>query len=150
MKKQILIGMVILLAAVTLCAAQEPEIQGTASLTYTGKYVWRGFNVYGAKTAIHPMLDLFMPGTGVGFSAEGHRANSSGYEVAERWDYSLYYLGRMFPDESIRYLSEPKPFSCSATDTLPIIMKGWFPLKLPPKPISLPGPELSAKLKPKI
>lgn len=93
-------GVVILLAAVTLGVAQEPEIKGTASLTYTGKYVWRGFNVYGAKSAIHPMVDLFMPGTGVGFSAEGHRANSSGYENLERWDYSLYYLGRMFPDEN--------------------------------------------------
>jgi hypothetical protein len=79
--------------------AQEPEITGTASLTFTGKYVWRGFNVFGAKSAVHPMVDLFMPNCGVGLSVEGHRANSSDYEIAERWDYSLYYLGKMFEGE---------------------------------------------------
>lgn len=100
MKKQIVIGAIILLAVVTLGYAQEPEIQGTASLTFTGKYVWRGFNVFGAKSAIHPMVDVFMPACAVGVSAEGHRANSSGYEIAERWDYSLYYLGKMFQGES--------------------------------------------------
>ncbi len=100
MKKQILIGAVVLLAVAALGYAQEPEIKGTASLTYSGKYVWRGFTVYGAKSAIHPMVDLYMPNCSVGLSVEGHRANASGYENGERWDYSLYYLGKMFPEES--------------------------------------------------
>ena len=100
MKKQILIGAVVLVAVAALGYAQEPEIKGTASLTFTGKYVWRGFNVFGAKSAIHPTVDLFMPEYSIGLSAEGHRANSSGYEIAERWDYSLYYLGKMFQGES--------------------------------------------------
>ncbi len=99
MKKQIVIGAVVVLIVVSLGYAQEPELQGTASLTFTGKYVWRGFNVFGDKSAIHPMVDLFMPGISVGLSAEGHRANSSGKELNERWDYSLYYLGKMFEDE---------------------------------------------------
>jgi len=99
MKKQLLIGAVIVLIAVSLGYAQEPEIKGTASLTYTSKYVWRGFSVFGSKSAIHPMVDLFTPDYNVGFSVEGHRA-SSGYELTERWDYSLYYLGKMFENES--------------------------------------------------
>jgi len=99
MKKQLLIGAVILSIMATLSFAQEPEIKGTASLTFTSKYVWRGFNVYGSQSAVHPMVDLFMPSTSVGLSVEGHRANSSGYEIGERWDYSLYYLGKMFQDE---------------------------------------------------
>jgi len=81
MKKQILIGAVVLLALATLGYAQEPELQGTASLTFTGKYVWRGFNVFGDKSTIHPTVDLFMPGASMGLTAEGHRANSSGYEL---------------------------------------------------------------------
>jgi len=100
MRKQVLIGAIVFLTVVAVGYAQEPEVQGTASLEFTGKYVWRGFNVFGAKSAMHPKVDLFMPDTGVGFSAEGHRANSSGYEIAERWDYSLYYHGQMFPDEA--------------------------------------------------
>jgi hypothetical protein len=100
MKKQLLVGALVFLIVATLGYAQEPEIQGTASLTFTGKYVWRGFNVFGAKSAIHPMVDLFMPSVSAGLSVEGHRANSSGYEIAERWDYSLYYLGKMFQGES--------------------------------------------------
>ena len=99
MKKQLLLCAVVVLITVSLGYAQEPEINGTASLTFTGKYVWRGFNVFGAKSAVHPMVDLFMPSTSVGLSVEGHRANSSGYENTERWDYSLYYLGKMFEDE---------------------------------------------------
>lgn len=99
MKKQLLMGAAVLLIVVSLGYAQEPEIKGTASLTFTGKYVWRGFNVFGAKSAVHPMVDLFMPSVSAGLSVEGHRANSSGYENAERWDYSLYYLGKMFEDE---------------------------------------------------
>jgi hypothetical protein len=105
MKKQVLIGAIVFLSVAALGYAQEqgmmqgPQIQGTASLTYTGKYVWRGFNVYGSKSAIHPMIDLFAPEYGVGASLEVHRANSSGYEKFERWDYSLYYLGKIFEDE---------------------------------------------------
>jgi hypothetical protein len=105
MKKQVLIGAIVFLSVASLGYAQEqgmmqgPEIKGTASLTYTGKYVWRGFNVFGSKSAIHPMIDLFAPEYGVGASLEVHRANASGYEIAERWDYSLYYLGKMFEDE---------------------------------------------------
>ena len=100
MKKQMIVCTVVMLAAVTLVHAQEPTITGNVDLTYTTKYVWRGFNVFGSKTAIHPTVNLFMPSTSMGFSVEGHRANSSGYEIFERWDYSLYYLGKMFEGET--------------------------------------------------
>ncbi|MFC1781435.1 hypothetical protein ACFLZ8_04170 [Planctomycetota bacterium] len=99
MKKQIIVCTIVLLAAVALSQAQEPTITGKVDLTYTSKYVWRGFNVFGTQSAIHPTVNLFMPSTSMGFSVEGHRANSSGYEIIERWDYSLYYLGRMFVGE---------------------------------------------------
>ena len=100
MKKAMLLSTVILLVFMSLGYAQEPQIQGKFDLTYSSKYVWRGFNVYGSKSAIHPTLDLFCPTTSMGLSVEGHRANSSGYENIERWDYSLYYLGKMFAGEA--------------------------------------------------
>ncbi|HUT45358.1 MAG TPA: hypothetical protein VMX36_03695, partial [Sedimentisphaerales bacterium] len=47
-----------------------------------------------------PSLDLDLFGTGLGVNVMGHRANSSGYEAAERWDYTLYYQNMLFPDQT--------------------------------------------------
>lgn len=100
-----LLSAVILLACISFSYAQDtlgtqtPEIQTRLDLTYGTKYVWRGFNVFGSKSAIHPTLDLFCPTASMGFSVEGHRANSSEYELNERWDYSLYYLGKAFEEQ---------------------------------------------------
>ncbi|MBN2591062.1 MAG: hypothetical protein JXA96_14445 [Sedimentisphaerales bacterium] len=102
MKKVLMLSSLICLVCMGISFAQDTQptdLQVKFDLTYGTKYVWRGFNVFGAKSAIHPTLDLFSPSTGVGFSVEGHRANSSGYENFERWDYSLYYHGKAFADE---------------------------------------------------
>jgi len=104
MRKMILLSTVILLAGMSVSFAQEtqtaPEMKVKFDLTYGTKYVWRGFNVFGSKSAIHPTLDVFCPTSSMGVSVEGHRANSSGYEINERWDYQLYYLGKAFQDEA--------------------------------------------------
>jgi len=102
MKKTVLLSGVICLLFMGISFAQDApssDLQVKFDLTYGSKYVWRGFNVFGAKSAIHPTLDLFNPSSGVGFSVEEHRANSSDYELTERTDYSLYYLGKAFADE---------------------------------------------------
>jgi hypothetical protein len=98
MKKGILIAVILLMTA-GMAQAQEGELHGKVDLTWTSKYIWRGFDVYGDKAAIHPTIDLDLFGTGFHFSTEAHRANSSGHENTERWDYTLYYLGRIFEDE---------------------------------------------------
>ncbi len=101
MKKQgILLAAVVLFCAMGLARAQESELHGSVDLTYQSNYVWRGFNVYGDKSAIQPSLDLDLFGTGLGVNVMGHRANSSGYEDFERWDYNLYYQNMLFPDEA--------------------------------------------------
>jgi hypothetical protein len=103
MKREILTSLVIFLALGCLSYAeqmQEPALHGSVDVTFTGKYVWRGFDVYGDKSAIHPSIDLDLCGTGFGLNIIGHRANSSGFELTERWDYSLYYLGNLFQGES--------------------------------------------------
>lgn len=99
MKKGILVSAVVLLAAVSLGYAQDRELHGSIDMTYSSKYIWRGFDIYDDKSAIHPSVDLDLFGTGFGFNAVAHRANSSGYENGERWDYSVYYLGSLFQDE---------------------------------------------------
>jgi hypothetical protein len=98
-KKGILLVVVVFLGAVGLCQAATGELHGTIDATYTSKYIWRGFNVFGQQSAIHPGVDLDLYGTGFGVSALGHRANASGYEMNERWDYSLYYGNKLWETE---------------------------------------------------
>jgi hypothetical protein len=92
----------LLTAMVMFCAvgyAQAQELHGSFDLTYQTDYVWRGFDIFGDQSAIQPSLDLDLFGTGFGTSVIGHRAISSGYEAAERWDYYLYYQNMINPEE---------------------------------------------------
>ena len=100
MERKILVTAVFLLAVVGIAQAQDSELHGSVDLTYQSKYVWRGFDVYGDKSAVQPSLDLDLFGTGLGINVMGHRANSSGYENAERWDYTLYYQNGLFQDQA--------------------------------------------------
>ena len=99
MKKQgILLAAVVMFCAVGFAQAQD--LHGSLDLTYQSKFVWRGFDIYRDKSAIQPSLDLDLFGTGFGVNVMTHRANSSGYEAAERWDYTLYYQNMLCPDEA--------------------------------------------------
>ncbi len=97
MKKQIIVTTLVVLGLVGLAQAhtqaQQGELHGAVGATYDTKYVWRGYTVFGQKSGIHPFVDLDLFGTGFGLSVAGNRANSSGYEEAERWDYTLNYAG---------------------------------------------------------
>ena len=101
MKKQgVLLAAVILICVTGFAQAQDSELHGSVDFTYQSKYVWRGFDVYGDKSAMQPSIDLDLFGTGLGVNIMGHRANSSEYEKAERWDYTLYYQNGLFQDET--------------------------------------------------
>ena len=100
MKKEILVCVVVLLAAASMVQAQEAELHGAVGVEFGSKYIWRGFDVFDDHAAIHPFIDLDLFGTGFGITTIGHRANSSGFELNERWDYILYYQNRMFDGES--------------------------------------------------
>lgn len=99
-KKGILLTVVILLTAAGFAQALEGELKGSIDLTYQSKYIWRGFDAYADKSAIQPAIDLDLYGTGFGINIMAHRANASGFENAERWDYSLYYYNSVFDTES--------------------------------------------------
>ncbi len=106
MKKEVLIVAAMLLCLAGLVQAQTQlsppsnELHGSVDVTYLSKYIWRGFNIYGSKSAIQPSIDLNLYNTGFGVNAMGHRANSSGFETGERWDYSLYYQNSLFNNEA--------------------------------------------------
>ena len=101
MKKQgVLLAAVILFCVIGFAQAQDSELHGSVDFTYQSKYIWRGFDVYGDKSAMQPSIDLDLFGTGLGVNMMGHRANSSGYEERERWDYTLYYQNGLFQDET--------------------------------------------------
>jgi hypothetical protein len=86
---------VILFGAIAPVLAAEGDIHGTAGVTYDTRYVWRGFTLFGDKSGIHPFVDLDLMGTGFGIDVTANRANASGYEKNERWDYTLYYQNKL-------------------------------------------------------
>jgi hypothetical protein len=99
MKRMIFVAFVMFLFMAGLSAAQESELHGAIGVTYSSKYIWRGFDVYPDKSAIHPFIDIDFFGTGFGMNITAHRANSSGFENTERWDYNVYYQNRAFVDK---------------------------------------------------
>lgn len=99
MKRLILMAVLCSVMSAGLAQAQVEELHGVIDLTFQSKYIWRGFDVYGDKSAIQASIDLDLFGSGFGVNMMGHRANSSGYENGERWDYMLYYGNKLFEDE---------------------------------------------------
>jgi hypothetical protein len=95
LRKQFLLATMVLLGTICPALAAEGELHGVVGATYDTKYVWRGFTVFGEKSGIHPFIDLDLMGTGFGIDLMAHRANASGYENGERWDYTLYYQNKL-------------------------------------------------------
>jgi hypothetical protein len=103
MEKRILVATVIVLAFGGLVQAQmqsqDSDLHGYVDVTWSSLYVWRGFDVYGDKTAIHPSVDLSLGNTGFGVNATGH-LSATGSQEFQRWDYTLYYQNSLFQGES--------------------------------------------------
>jgi len=99
MKKVVLLTAVLFVTATVAAQEKTGELHGVIDLTYQSKYIWRGFDVYNDKSAFQPSIDLDLFGTGFGVSMMGHRANSSGFEDSERWDYTLYYQNMLCADQ---------------------------------------------------
>jgi len=79
-------------------------LHGSVGVTWDSKYLWRGFDFYDDKGAMHLSADLSLFDTGFGVSVAGHRATSGGFEDRERWDFAGYYQNSLFKDES--YLTQ--------------------------------------------
>ncbi len=100
MKKVIVLTAVILLSATTFVQAQDGELSGTIDVTWASQYMWRGFEWFGEHSAIQPSIDLDLYGTGLGLNVLWSRANSSGYELEERLDFTLYYGNTLYEYET--------------------------------------------------
>jgi len=98
--KQIVLFVAIILMAAAVPVRAQGELHGAVDVTFQTKYIWRGIDVYDDTSAIQPSVNLDLYGTGFGVSVMGHRANSSGFEDQERWDYTVYYKNALFGDES--------------------------------------------------
>lgn len=98
MKRMLFAVAVVLFVLGGMSWAEKGELHGGVGVTYSTKYIWRGFDVYDDKDAIHPFVDVDLFGTGFGINITGHRA-SSDHELTERWDYMVYYQNRAFVDE---------------------------------------------------
>ena len=62
MKQRVLLAVVVVLAA-GIVQAQDAGLHGVLDLTYQSKYIWRGFDLFGDKSAIQPSIDLDLYGT---------------------------------------------------------------------------------------
>jgi hypothetical protein len=74
-------------------------VDGMVGVTWSSKYIWRGFDIYDETGATHFVADVSLHGTGFGTAVAGHRANGGGFEDRERWDYALYYQSSLFAKE---------------------------------------------------
>lgn len=100
-KKAILLAAVILLSAAGFVQAQEGELGVTLDVTYLSRYIWRGFDMYNNNTsAIQSSIDIDFYDTGFGMSVLMSRANQSGFEDMEWWNYTLYYGNSLFEGEN--------------------------------------------------
>ena len=107
MKHVLLLTAVLLIAATAgaqdwegdLLGMEAGSLHATLGVTYDSEYIWRGFKVFGSKSATHLVGDVDLFETGFGISAAGHYANGSGYVNWTRYDYTLYYQNGLFVDE---------------------------------------------------
>jgi hypothetical protein len=76
------------------------DLHGSVGVTWDSKYLWRGFDFYDDKSAVHVLTDLSLFDTGFGVSVAGNRACASGFEDRERWDFTAYYQNSLFNDEA--------------------------------------------------
>jgi len=99
-KVVLVVGM--LLSVAGLAKAQDEQLGVTLDVTYVSSYIWRGFDKYGpgSHSAIQPSIDVDLYGTGFGVKTWMSRANSSGYENQEEWNYTVYYSSSLFEDVS--------------------------------------------------
>lgn len=77
----------------------QGDLHGTVGAAYDSAFIWRGFDIYDGRGAVHYLADLNLWDSGFGFSAVGHYATGSDYTNLTRWDYTAYYQNGIFGGE---------------------------------------------------
>ncbi len=75
------------------------SLHGMVGAVYDTQYVWRGFRVFGNKSAVHVLADVDLFETGFGVSAAGHLPTSNEFENWQRLDFTAYYQNGLFAGE---------------------------------------------------
>jgi hypothetical protein len=100
MKKHALLAAAILFGMVAPVLAADGDLHGNVGITYDSLHVWRGYLTWGHHSGSNAFINLDLMGSGFHFETIYHRANSDGYELGQRFDYSLYYAGAINPEET--------------------------------------------------
>ncbi len=107
MKHLLLMGMVVLFVSGASFSAQEYElaglgtrVQGMVDTTVQSRYLWRGFDWFGNRSAWQLTAGAQLPDIGIGGLISGHQAIGSGHVDRERWDFSGYYQNAVAKGES--------------------------------------------------
>jgi hypothetical protein len=98
--KQLIFLALILLSTANLGKALENELSVIMDVTYVGKYLDKGFDVYKDHSGIQSSIGFDLYGSGLGVNIKNFRANSSGFEDVERMDYAVYYCGNLYESET--------------------------------------------------
>ena len=91
--KKVLVVMVVLCGLAGIVNAAElagTQASVTADVTYTTKYMWRGFNLFNADSAIQPSIDVALE-NGLSFNVWASYANGGGNVNGTEYDYTIAY-----------------------------------------------------------
>lgn len=99
----VICGLVGIVNAAEVNAAEVAgnDITITADVTYVTKYIWRGYNLFGADSALQPSVDVDF---GNGFSANVWMsyANGGGNVNGTEYDYTLAYAFSVAEDSAMK------------------------------------------------
>jgi len=100
MRKRLLLSLVLYLLVASMVQAEEDQLGVTLDLTYSSKWLSKGFYGYGQQGALFKTIDLDLYGTGFGMQVTHRNATASGYVDMQRFDYRPYYKSTLFEDET--------------------------------------------------
>jgi hypothetical protein len=82
-------------------AQDQGQLQAIVGATWDSQYIWRGFDVFGGKSALHVLADLNLFDTGFGVSAVGHQSLAESLGDYQRWDGTAYYQNGLLAGEPL-------------------------------------------------
>jgi hypothetical protein len=102
--------LVIALWAAAVAAGQDSSddlsesqggLHGVVGAVWDSQYIWRGFDIFNDKSAVHALVDLNLFDSGFGVSAVGHQGLSEAFGDLQRWDGSIYYQNGLWAGETL-------------------------------------------------
>jgi hypothetical protein len=105
---RVIFAALLLLAPATLAeetpeasAQDQGQLQAMVGATWDSRYIWRGFDVFDGKSALHVLADLNLFDTGFGVSAVGHQNLAESFGDYQRWDGTAYYQNGLLDGERL-------------------------------------------------